>query len=117
MVPILYNSMFLSYEITFYSDFQSVQGDKLLDLRGGPDDNGYPGDAQPIGDNYFMQAEIMAQAKIGILQVTRNCFLFPSSDSSWAMSQTFHTYFGNSNFPAACHCRTGAQLGLRFAWL
>lgn len=48
-----FQSMLLSYELAFDSNFDWVQGGKLPGLRGGPDVNDCSGGAQPNGTNCF----------------------------------------------------------------
>ncbi|KAG1775327.1 hypothetical protein EV702DRAFT_1117840 [Suillus placidus] len=48
-----FQSMLLSYELAFDSNFNWVQGGKLPGLRGGPDVNDCSGGAQPNGINCF----------------------------------------------------------------
>ncbi|KAG1815945.1 uncharacterized protein BJ212DRAFT_1355628 [Suillus subaureus] len=48
-----FQSMLLSYELAFDSNFNWVQGGKLPGLRGGPDVNNCSGGAEPNGTNCF----------------------------------------------------------------
>jgi len=48
-----FQSMLLSYELAFDSNFNWVQGGKLPGLRGGPDVNDCSGGAEPDGTNCF----------------------------------------------------------------
>lgn len=48
-----FQSMLLSYELAFDSNFNWVQGGKLPGLRGGPDVNDCSGGAEPNGTNCF----------------------------------------------------------------
>ncbi|KAG2132024.1 polysaccharide lyase family 14 protein [Suillus bovinus] len=48
-----FQSMLLSYELAFDSNFNWVQGGKLPGLRGGPDVNDCSGGVQPNGTNCF----------------------------------------------------------------
>ncbi|GBE81089.1 polysaccharide lyase family 14 protein [Sparassis crispa] len=48
-----FNSMVLTYEVAFDSDFNWVMGGKLPGLRGGPDDDGCSGGSGANGSNCF----------------------------------------------------------------
>lgn len=49
----VFNSMLLSYEVAFDSDFNWVKGGKLPGLRGGPSVDGCAGGAEPNGTDCF----------------------------------------------------------------
>lgn len=48
-----FNSVILTYEVAFDSDFQFVKGGKLPGLRGGPEPDGCSGGAAANGSNCF----------------------------------------------------------------
>ncbi|KAI6123856.1 polysaccharide lyase family 14 protein [Pisolithus croceorrhizus] len=48
-----FNSMLLSYELAFDSNFNWVKGGKLPGLRGGPNTNSCSGGSQPTGNDCF----------------------------------------------------------------
>lgn len=48
-----FNSMLLSYELAFDSDFNWVKGGKLPGLRGGPNTSSCSGGSQPTGNDCF----------------------------------------------------------------
>lgn len=70
-----FNSMLLSYELAFDSDFDWVKGGKLPGLRGGPDAFGCSGGTQPTGDDCFSTRLMWRSGAVGEGRVTltRKC--------------------------------------------
>jgi len=60
-----FNSMLLSYELAFDSDFDWVKGGKLPGLRGGPDAFGCSGGTQPTGEDCFSTRLMWRSGAVG----------------------------------------------------
>lgn len=90
-----FDSMLLSYEVAFDSNFQWVQGGKLPGLRGGPDNDGCSGGSQPIGNDCFSTRLMWRKGGAGEGKYIQ---LHLQSTRVHANSLCLHAYAGRSVF-------------------
>lgn len=102
-----FNSVLLSYEVAFDSDFAFVKGGKLPGLRGGPDPNGCSGGSAANGTNCFSSRLMWRKSGEGEGMFAVSAMLLLCAHRT----QYMHTYrLPATSAPTATSCVTRTDL-------